>query len=212
MTVTEGEITSKRRLDTAYAVENTDDAQLLYDDWAAEYAAEMAENGYAAPARTAAALATYASDKTAAVLDLGCGSGLSGVALREAGFSAIDGADFAPRMLEEAGRRGIYRDLLLTDLSAPLPVEPGQYANMTAVGVFSPGHAPASLIEAVMNVLPQGGCFAFTLNEHAIKDLAYGGRMRELLDTGYASLLFKELGPHVPGIGLKAEVWVLRRS
>lgn len=212
MTITEDETGAKRLLDAAYAVASADDAKLLYDDWAAGYAAEMAENGYAAPARTAAALATFATDLTAPVLDLGCGGGLSGAALREAGFSAIDGADFSPRMLEEAARRDVYRDLLLTDLSAPLPADDGQYANMTAVGVFTPGHAPASLIEAVMNVLPQGGCFAFSLNEHAMKDPEYSGRLCELLDTGYASLVFKELGPHMPSINLQAEVWVLRRS
>lgn len=212
MPITDDETASRTLLDAAYSIENKDDAKRLYDDWADGYAAEMTANGYAAPARTAAALARYAGDLRAPVLDLGCGAGLSGAALRDAGFAAVDGADFAPRMLQAAKARGVYRDLLLTDLSDPLPAAPGQYANMAAIGVFSPGHAPASLIAQVLAALPRGGCFAFTLNEHAMKDAEYGGRMRELLDTGYASLLFKELGPHVPGIGLKAEVWVMRRS
>jgi predicted TPR repeat methyltransferase len=212
MVITEDNVASKTLLNAAYNIENKDDAKRLYDDWAAGYADEMAANGYAAPARTADALAKYAADKAAPVLDLGCGAGLSGAALGDAGFSTVDGADFAPRMLKAAAERGVYRDLVLTDLSDPLPGAPDQYANMCAVGVFSPGHAPASLIAKVMNALPRGGCFAFTLNEHAMKDAEYGCWMRELLDTGYASLLFKELGPHVPGIGLQAEVWVIRRS
>jgi predicted TPR repeat methyltransferase len=212
MPISDEDMVVTARLGAAYEVETKDETQQLYDDWAEGYAAEMAANGYAAPARVAAALAKFADDAGAPVLDLGCGVGLSGAALRDAGLTCVDGTDFSDRMLDAARRSGVYRAVIQGDLEAPLPAAPDQYTHMTAVGVLNPGHAPAAMIEAVMAVLPRGGCFAFTLNDHAMKDPTYVGRIRELIDTGYAAVLFKEHGDHLPGIGLMAEVWVLRRN
>lgn len=75
-----------------------------YDAWADSYDAEIAENGYATPARCAAALAATGLGRSAAILDLGCGTGLSGVALAAEGFTVIDGTDLSPGMLKRPRR------------------------------------------------------------------------------------------------------------
>lgn len=200
-------------LDTVYDLDTGDGTatHALYRDWAESYDAELLANDYASPGRVAEAMVRQVQDREAPLLDLGCGTGLSGVALREAGFTAIDGTDFSAEMLAVAERKGVYRRLTAGDLSRPIPAAPGEYENITAVGVFSPGHAPAEMIDAVLGLLPPGGCFGFTLNDHAIEEGVYEARAQAAVAEGRAQIAESTYGEHVPGAGLKAKVIVLRR-
>jgi len=202
---------AKRFLDDVYELDGAEATKSLYEDWAAHYDAEVAENGYASPRRCAEALAEHAPDNSAPVLDLGCGTGLSGVAFRAAGFETLDGSDFSQKMLDAAESKGVYRKLILGDLNDPLPGEEGEYAHIAAVGVFSPSHAPASMIYEVMKRLPPEGLFVFTLNDHALEDPEYEGAVREVVDGGWARLMFREHGEHMPKIDLRSVVYVLQR-
>ena len=199
-------------LERAYDLEDAEATKALYKDWAASYEAEVRANGYATPARCAEALAGLVADKAAPLLDLGCGTGLSGEALRAAGFATIDGTDFSAEMLAHArDKPGLYRRLVRGDLSTPLPAKPGDYAHIAAVGVFSPGHGPPEMIDRVMAVLPPGGCFVFSLNDHALADPDYEGRLRAVVEAGTAELAFRDYGDHLPKQNLKAAVYVLRK-
>ena len=204
-------MTGRRFLDQAYGLPDRQATAAFYGDWAASYDAEITANGYATPGRCAAALAAHAADRSAPVLDIGCGTGLSGLALAAAGFQTIDGTDLSDEMLAGAGRRGVYRRLARGDLADPLPVGPGAYANAAAVGVVSPGHAPPETLDAVLAILPPGGCLAFSLNDHALAEPSFPGRIERLVARGAAELVFRQHGPHLPGIGLEATVYVLRK-
>ncbi len=200
-------------LQRAYDLDGGEATQALYSDWAATYEAEVRANGYVTPSRCAVALAAHAADVAAPLLDLGCGTGLSGEAFRAAGFATIDGTDFSDAMLAHARTKpGVYRRLTRGDLTTPIPAEPGDYANMSAVGVFSPSHAPAAMIETAISLLPPGGCFVFSLNDHALEDASYREVVDGLAAAGTAQPVFDEYGDHLPGIDLKAAVIVLRRT
>ena len=202
----------KSFLDNAYGVSDPESTRCLYKDWAATYEEEVRANGYVTPGRCAEALATLAADKHAPLLDLGCGTGLSGEAFKEAGFTTIDGTDFSEEMLAYArSKPDVYRNLILGDLQAPLPAAPGEYANIAAVGVFSPGHAPAPMIDQVIALLPPQGCFVFSLNDHALEDPRYHERMSALADAGGAEIALCEYGEHLLARGIRAEVCVLRK-
>ncbi len=199
-------------LDDAYELDGSEATQAFYGEWAETYEAEIKANGYVTPTRCAAALAAHAADAGAPLLDLGCGTGLSGEAFRAAGFAVIDGTDFSAEMLAYArDKPGVYRRLTLGDLTRPIPADPGEYANVAAVGVFSPGHAPASMLDAVLALLDRGGCFVFSLNDHALADPSFEARIAANVDAGIAEVAFQEYGDHLPGTGLRASVYVLRR-
>ncbi len=203
----------KAFLDGAYETADGAATEALYRDWAASYEEEIRANGYATPERCAAALAAAIWDRSLPVLDLGCGTGLSGDALKAAGFTTIDGTDFSAEMLAVARRKpGLYRELLQGDLTRPLPGRPGAYHGAAAVGVFSPGHAPPAMIAQVIDHLAGGGCFVFSLNDHARRDPAYEAEIEALVAAGRAELVFSENGPHLPGRGLEALVCVLRKT
>ncbi|QDL92616.1 methyltransferase domain-containing protein [Paroceanicella profunda] len=184
--------------------------EALWTRWAEVYDAEMLSFGYCGPERCAAALARFAGDRTAPLIDIGCGTGLSAAALQAEGFTTIDGIDISQAMLDRAAAGGRYRALMRGDIGEPLPWEPGTYANAAAVGTFFPGHMPATAIDAIMAGLPSGGCFVFTLSDYAIAQGGFEGRLREQVDTGHAEFLFKEQGDQLPGIGMTSTVYVLR--
>jgi predicted TPR repeat methyltransferase len=187
------------------------DAAGFYDRWAPRYDADLALAGYATPARVAAALVAAGADLAAPVLDFGCGTGLSGAALREAGFAAVDGWDVSAGMVEAAGAKNLYRALAVVDPAGPPPAEPGAYAAIAAAGAFGPGHAPPEAIDALLRLLPPGGLMAFNLNDRTLAEPGWTGRINEWVDCGGAEVVLKEHGAHLPGAGVGATVYVLRR-
>lgn len=203
---------TRNRLGSVYGLASAGKAAEFYGEWAEEYEAELSENGYVTPARCAAALAAAASLPWAPLLELGCGTGLGGLALRAAGFECIDGLDISPGMLARAEAKGIYRSLAVADLSEPMDfIEPGTYQNAAAIGVLNPNFMPARLIDEVIDLLPAGGCFVLSLNDHALAEGSMETRILELTEYGVADLVFKEQGEHLPGIDLQSTVYVLQK-
>ena len=200
-----------RFLDRAYETDSPEGTRALYDEWSATYEAEVSENGYATPRRVAEALAATLPDRGAPILDIGCGTGLSGVALRAAGFAAIDGADVSAEMLAQARAKDAYRALRPIDAAAPLAgVAPGDYAAIVACGVIGAGAAPYSLFDACLETLAPGGLFALSFNDHALADPDSGAALDRWVPDRAASV-FEEHGEHLPGIGLGSTVRILER-
>ena len=196
-------------LKQAYATR--DDTRALYNAWAKSYDAELSANGYVTPERCAAALRAYSAGLDLPVLDFGCGTGLSGLSLKLQGFTTIDGVDVSADMLKGAGEKQLYRNLTLVEPGAPLPHKAGAYAAITCIGVIGAGAAPVSVFDDVMTGLAKGGLTVLSFNDHALEDPAYEAKLDSYTGSGQARLLFKEHGPHIPGIGLGSNVYVLEK-
>lgn len=192
-----------------YKLTEAEQTAAHYAKFADTYEDTMRENSYVTPMRCAEALKSTGIAVGTPILDIGCGSGLSGRALAETGFTVIDGIDFSPEMLELAHKTGIYRNLSQDDLRGAS--YDNSYAAVVAAGVLNPAHAPASTLDDILNVLTPGGVFVFSLNDHAIADGSYEGRIHETTDCGIADLLAREYGEHMPGQDLKAWVYTLRK-
>ncbi|MCM2562114.1 methyltransferase domain-containing protein [Lutimaribacter sp. EGI FJ00015] len=198
-------------LNQAYSLSEGGDSRKLYAEWAESYEADLATNGYATPLRLARALARFAPDPAHPLLDYGCGTGLSGVAFEKAGFSTVDGIDVSPEMLDIAKAKETYRSTILADPDAPPPVTAEHYPMIAAVGVIGAGAAPLPLFDELMHLLPKGGLFAFSFNDHTLEHPEFEGKVNEWVDPAAARLLFREHGPHLPGKDLGAIVYVLER-
>lgn len=114
-----------------------DDVRRHYDGWAGDYDAELAAWGYDAPARGAQLLRDHAAGATA-VLDAGCGTGLVGRALRDAGFAGhLTGIDLSVASLELAAGRAVYDELTTADLQQPLAFDDDRFDAAICIGVLT---------------------------------------------------------------------------
>lgn len=201
----------KNHLSRAYGQRTATETQTFYSDWAATYDAEVLENGYATPKRCATALAGFTPDKDLAILDIGCGTGLSGKHLSEVGFTRIDGCDLNSEMLKAAKTRNIYDKLTQVTPDNPFPFESGAYDAISAVGVIGMGAAPVELLYTLFQNLESGGMAVFSFNDHTLADPAFECCVMNHMDCGAFELLFKEHGPHLPGQNIKSTVYVMRK-
>ncbi|MEP0191258.1 MAG: methyltransferase [Erythrobacter sp.] len=188
-------------LDRVYKASGNAEMRGIYDDWASEYDAEVAINGYQTPLRVAAILKDHLSDQTAPILDFGCGTGLSGEALKAAGFTQIDGSDLSEGMLDIARSKSVYRSLHLTNPEMPLAEQLGDYSAITAVGVISKGAAPASIYGELIEVMKPGAILAFSMNDLSLNTDEYGGLVKASLQAGTMTLITQDHGAHLAKYG-----------
>ena len=202
--------TQRKFFPKAYGLKTQEDINNLYDDWAETYDIEVKENGYVSPTRTALALKSVLSFE-ALIYDVGCGTGLSGVALKEIGFSNIHGSEINPNMLKKAQQTGAYQSLRLGDITNPFPDRVGLYDAIVAVGVIGAGAAPARLMREALNALLPGGLLAFSLNDAAMAQQSCQDELKFILNSGSAIELFSEYGPHLSLIDVGSTIYILKK-
>jgi len=99
------------------------------------------------------------------VVDVGCGTGLSGEALQAAGFRNLVGTDVSDTSLQLCLSKGIYQSVKNVDLECtdgPLPFEENSVAGITSVGVFSYIHNFGKLFPEFCRIVAPGGLVVFT--------------------------------------------------
>jgi len=108
-----------------------------YDEWAQSYDGDLASWSYRAPTVVAEAVVARCPG-AGSVLDVGCGTGLVGRALRERGFEGrILGLDISQASLEIAQQSGAYDSLEHADLQQRLAVEDDSVDAVVCVGVMT---------------------------------------------------------------------------
>lgn len=194
----------KKFLDQMYSL--TDDTSAsevasIYDEWADSYEAEIVDGlGYAMPARVAEILPKLLHERSASLLDVGCGTGISGHKIAEKGYTCIDGCDISRNMLSKAGSLDIYRKLFHADVSTPpIDAADNSYDAVTVVGAFAYGHLQASALEELLRVVKAGGLIIVTTNDHYYDEGSLDRYIASLHEQRRIVLLAKEHGDHMPG-------------
>lgn len=197
------------KLDKVYDLNSPEAVRDYYDDWAADYDRELEASGYATPARCAAALKSVGLPSQAGILDMGCGTGLSGMALAREGYSVIDGMDVSEGMLAEAQKRNCYGALMTPGQTE---IGTGAYDAVVAAGVIGPGAAEPWLFDHCLDLLAPGGLFCFSFNDHAQDIPAYTEKLAAALADGRARTIYEDYGDHIPTLDVKSTVYVLERQ
>ena len=108
-----------------------------YDEWAQSYDDDLASWSYQAPTVVAETVVTRLPAAGSA-LDVGCGTGLVGRALRARGFAGkIIGLDISEASLEIARQGGAYDSLEHADLQQRLALEDDSVDAVICVGVMT---------------------------------------------------------------------------
>lgn len=181
----------------------------VYRDWADTYDRDVTERGYKTPDRIAEALAANKDPQTL-ILDFGCGTGISGMALTRAGFENLHGTDITPEMLEKAQSLGIYGKTWLSD-PGEMSFGKGQYPVIVAAGVVSLGAAPPEVLGQLVAKLDTGGLLIFSYNDPTLDDPSYETAIADEVSSGRAEVIFREHGPHLTDVDMGSDVIILRR-
>ncbi|TXI84892.1 MAG: methyltransferase domain-containing protein [Cupriavidus sp.] len=135
--------------------------EALFDGFADRFDAKLVDDlGYQAP-RLMADLVALHRDRFMAILDLGCGTGLSAQPLSRFDASLV-GVDLSGAMLEKARGRALYDELVQDDLAAFLPTRPLAFDLVFAADVLIYFGDLASVVAGVAAALRGGGFFAFS--------------------------------------------------
>ena len=108
-----------------------------YDGWAQSYDADLTSWSYQAPTVVAEAVVKR-HPAASSVLDVGCGTGLVGRALRARGFAGrISGLDISQASLEIAQQSGAYESLERADLQQRLAFADDSVDAVVCAGVMT---------------------------------------------------------------------------
>jgi predicted TPR repeat methyltransferase len=130
----------------------------------------------------------------ARAIDLGCGTGLVGVALASAG-AEITGVDLSPRMLEIAAGRGTYAHLEQGELVSVLArITAGSVQAVLAADVFIYVGDLAAVFAQVARVLASGGLFALSVEGLEDGDYKLRPTGRYAQSPGYLRMLAAQSG------------------
>ena len=153
-----------------------------YDEWAQNYDADLASWSYQAPSRVAETVITR-HPAARSVLDVGCGTGLVGRALRARGFAGrIIGVDISHASLRIAEQRGGYDSLEHADLQQRLAVEDDSVDAVVCVGVMTYLPDVEAVWQEFARVARPGGLVVATQREdlwHARDCQAVVGRLQD---------------------------------
>ena len=137
----------------------------VYRDWAKKYDYDNDHVlGTVSQPKSVNLLSTTLKDKTAKIIDVGCGTGLVGENLKAKDFIYFDGIDISEDMLSIAKSRG-YRNLFLGSLNKQLPLLDNAYDASMCVGVFTHGHVSSDGFNELCRIVKPGGYVCFTINE-----------------------------------------------
>ena len=152
----------------------------LFDDYAPRFDKHLTgELDYRAPALIVAALdGVDGGRRFARGLDLGCGTGLMGAALRGR-VDRLVGVDLSPAMVAKAREAGRYDALEVGDVVDFLTTrERGDFALVVAADVLAYLGDLGKVVSAAARALAPGGLLAFTVETYAGEGFRLGSTMR----------------------------------
>ncbi len=112
-----------------------------------------------------------------AIVDLGCGTGLSGKVFRDYA-ERLTGVDLSPAMLEKAGEREVYDDLVEAEIGGFLTESLDRYDLILAGDVLAYFGPLEEVLGAVAGALQPAGLFVFSVESSDVDDhrLTVSGR------------------------------------
>ncbi|MBX3607488.1 MAG: tetratricopeptide repeat protein [Piscinibacter sp.] len=165
----------------------------LFDQYAHGFDAHLTGRlGYRAPALIDAALQPFAL-RGQQVVDLGCGTGLCGPALRPLA-ARLDGVDLSGAMLERARDLALYDELRCAEIVADLAATPGRYDLAVAADVLIYFGALDALFAALHAALRPRGRFVFTVEAGEGQDFELRPTRRYVHAAAYLARLAQAQG------------------
>jgi predicted TPR repeat methyltransferase len=188
-----------------------------YDKFAetGTYDETFAEWDYVGP-ETAAAIVRNYVPLSSTIMDAACGSGLTGTALMNLGYTQIDGMDISGSLLELARKTGAYSSLRKVDMQEiPLPIDDDSYDAVNFIGALTYFETNDILKDLCRIVRPQGHVI-FSQRDDIMRNQNYEEQLRAIEKMGLWKRIFgTEPMPYLPnhpeyGTKIKVQYFVYR--
>jgi predicted TPR repeat methyltransferase len=141
----------------------------VFDGYADRFEMHLVSLGYRVPGLIRDALTRHptilAGERLGPVLDLGCGTGLTAVAISDLPIGPIVGVDVSTSMLAHAAKKQLYAELREADLMQVLTEDAARWRLILAGDVLCYFGALEDILAAAHARLEPGGWFIFTLEE-----------------------------------------------
>jgi len=200
---------------------DVDSIKAFYRRWVDSYEGDIRDQGYVAPAflvdvlmglQARGLLSATPDDRMLPILDVGCGTGLVGVALRRQGYSRIDGCDLSEDMAAAARRTGAYGTVLGgIDINHPLDVRiPDTYGAVVSCGVFTLGHVPPTSLRHLVPLTQPGGALIVSTRKSYFDGTPFEAEVKAMITEGLITQLDRVMdGPYIDEEG--AHFFAFRR-
>ena len=173
----------------------------LFDQFATDYDQRMiGQLGYAAPQilRGLADMVMAGRDSLT-VLDLGCGTGLTGVVFQDLAYR-LDGVDLSPAMIEKARARNLYDALAVADIEAALAEDGSDYDLILAADTLVYLGDLAPVFAGAHRRSKPDGFFLFTTESKEGEGFELGPKRRWRHSEEYLRTLAETSGFEVAGL------------
>ena len=184
---------AQRRSDAGYV-------RHLFDQFSADYDSRMrGQLAYAAP-EILRGLAEFIGLHLTKhdILDLGCGTGLGGMAFKDIAIR-LDGIDLSPAMIAKSRARDIYDDLHVADLETALSETARSYDLLIAADTLVYLGDLEQVFKGAIYTLKPNGTFLFTV-EKSEPDFELGPKRRWRHSETYLRRLAAEEGFEIAGL------------
>ncbi len=176
-----------------------------YDEWAQSYDDDLASWSYQAPKLVAETVVTR-HPAAGSVLDVGCGTGLVGRALRARGFKGeIVGLDISQASLDIAEQSGAYDSLERADLQQRLALDDDSVDAAVCVGVMTYLPEVEAVWREFARVTRPGGIVVATQREDLWDTRACQAVVDRLQDGGRVDAAGDHRPRAVPAAGLRRD-------
>lgn len=142
----------------------------LFDQFAADFDQTLEALEYQVPeymAQTVKATLKKPIGKIYRWLDLGCGTGLCGVAIKPIiGWCRLTGVDISQQMLNKAQQKNVYDQLICDEIVNHMNQTKTKYTLITAGDVLTYFGDLSEIFKAAAKVLSDHGLFIFTISEN----------------------------------------------
>ncbi len=174
----------QNRVEWVYSARTNEELEQRYDEWAKDYDREFDEDfGYVGPKPAVDRLVRFVPND-GRILDAGAGTGQAGELLLRLGYRDLVGIDMSRGMLQEAGRKQVYRKLHRMVLGGPLDFPDDCFDGVISTGVMTIGHTPASALGELVRVTKPGGYLVFTVRPDYCRDGGFYEKFEELRRAG----------------------------
>ena len=171
---------NKDNLLGVYKSQNEDELIGAYKDWALLYDKDNDDVlGTVSQPNSVKIFHEYLKDSKLKIIDVGCGTGLVGLELKNLGFSNFDGIDISQEMIDIAQGRG-YTSLFLGNLNKSLPIGSNSYDAALCVGVFTHGHVGPERFSELVRIVKPEGIICFTINENVYESQGFDVAIKHL--------------------------------